>query len=91
MAIEIRIPAVMRSNAAGQATVSCSGETVGEALSDLVEQYPGIEAVLFNEDKALHKYVNIYLGADDIRYIGGLDAPIGDVKELTILPAVAGA
>ena len=90
MAIEIRIPAVMRSNAAGQATVSCDGDTVGAVLDDLVSQHPGIGAVLFDDSKKLHKYVNIYLDADDIRYIGGLDAPVGDVKELTILPAVAG-
>lgn len=90
MAIEIRIPAVMRTNTAGLAAVSCEGETVGQVLDNLVEQYPSIGGVLFGADKTLHRYVNIYLDADDIRYIGGLDADLGDAKELTILPAVAG-
>lgn len=90
MAIEIRIPAVMRSNTAGQAVVSCEGETVGQVLDNLISQHPGLGAVLFDDSKELHKYVNIYLDSDDIRYVGGLEAPIGDVKELTILPAVAG-
>lgn len=90
MSIEIRIPAVMRANTAGQAVVKCTGETVGSVLEDLVKQYPDIGGVLFSGDKVLHKYVNIYLESDDIRYIGGLEATIGDVKELTILPAVAG-
>lgn len=90
MAIEIRIPAVMRTNTAGQAIVNCEGTTVGGALDSLIEQYPAIGGVLFGENKTLHRYVNIYLGADDIRYIGGLDAQVGDEKELTILPAVAG-
>ncbi|HMS24426.1 MAG TPA: MoaD/ThiS family protein [Acidimicrobiia bacterium] len=90
MSIEVRIPAVMRSNTAGQATAQCTGDTVGTVLDDLIAQFPGIGDVLFGDTKTLHKYVNIYLDADDIRYVGGLDAKIGEAKELTILPAVAG-
>lgn len=90
MAIEVRIPAVMRSNTAGEAIVSCEGESVDQVLNDLVNKYPDIGGVLFDEAKQLHKYVNIYLDSDDIRYVGGLEAKIGEAKELTILPAVAG-
>ncbi len=90
MAIEIRIPAVMRASAGGQKTVSCKGATVGQVLENLVEQHPDIEGILFSDNKTLHRFVNIYLGPDDIRYIGGLEAQLGDEKELTILPAVAG-
>jgi len=90
MAINVRIPTVMRSNTAGQAVVECSGDTIGAILSDLTNQYPDIKGVLFASDDTLHKYVNIYLESDDIRYIGGLEAKTGEAKEITILPAVAG-
>ena len=90
MAITVRIPSVMRSSTATNATVKCSGETVGDVISDLVNQHSDIGNVLFDGDKNLHKYVNMYLDSDDIRYIGGLEAPVGQAKELTILPAVAG-
>ena len=90
MAVNVRIPAVMRTNTAGQAVIECTGTTVGAVLDDLSAQYPSIADVLFNEEKALHKYVNIYLDSDDIRYIGGLSAEVSNGAELTILPAVAG-
>lgn len=90
MSVQVRIPAVMRANTAGQAVVSCEGGSVGEVLENLVAQFPDISAVLFEKDNQLHKYVNMYLESDDIRYIGGLSALVGDAKELTILPAVAG-
>jgi molybdopterin converting factor small subunit len=90
MAIEVRIPAVMRANTAGEAVVLCEGESVDQVLVDLTTKYPDLKDVLFSEENSLHKYVNIYLDSEDIRYIGGLDAKIGEAKELTILPAVAG-
>ncbi len=90
MPITVRIPSVMRANTATKATVECEGNTVGEVIADLVRQHKDIGDVLFDGDNNLHKYVNMYLESDDIRYIGGLEAPIGTAKELTILPAVAG-
>ncbi|MFN8015388.1 MAG: MoaD/ThiS family protein [Acidimicrobiia bacterium] len=90
MTIEVKIPAVMRTNTAGQSSISCTGNTVKEALADLVNQHSDIEKVLFDSSANLHKYVNIYIDSEDIRYIGGLEAELGDAKELTILPAVAG-
>lgn len=90
MAVTVRIPSVMRANTATLATVDCNGQTVGEVIDDLVRQHSAIGGVLFDGEKNLHKYVNMYLDSDDIRYIGGLEAPIGEAKELTILPAVAG-
>jgi molybdopterin synthase sulfur carrier subunit len=80
----------MRANTAGQAVVECQGDTVGAVLADLIAQHEGIKDVLFASEGELHKYVNIYVDADDIRYIGGLDAPTVSAQEMTILPAVAG-
>lgn len=90
MPIQVRIPTVMRSNTAGKSVVDCSGSTIGQVLDDLVSQHKDIAWVLYDGQGNLHKYVNIYLESDDIRYIGGLDAETGESKEITILPAVAG-
>lgn len=80
----------MRSNTEGNSVVACSGSNVNEVLNDLTNQYPGIKDVLFDGQNQLHKYVNIYVDSDDIRYVGGLDAPVNPNSEITILPAVAG-
>lgn len=90
MSIAVRIPTVMRTNVGGNSVVECTGNTIAEVLEDLTVKYPDIKNVLFKEQDVLHKYVNLYLDEDDIRYIGGLEAQIGEAKELTILPAVAG-
>jgi molybdopterin synthase sulfur carrier subunit len=90
MKIIVRIPTVMRNSTNSNATVQCTGANVDEVIKDLVAQYPDISNVLFDSDSNLHKYVNIYLADDDIRYIGGLEAPVKDGDEITLLPAVAG-
>lgn len=89
MAIQVSIPAVMRPKTDGKSTVECDGDTVAELLADLISKHPEIKNVIFDGDQ-LHKYVNIYVDSDDIRYVGGLQASTGDAKEVTILPAVAG-
>jgi molybdopterin synthase sulfur carrier subunit len=90
MSITVRIPTVMRNSTESNAAVQCNGDTVAQVISDLTEQYPELTGVLFDADSNLHKYVNIYLADDDIRYIGGLEAPVKDGDEITLLPAVAG-
>ncbi len=80
----------MRTNTQGNSKVDCEGSTVKEVLADLCSQFPDIKDVLFSGESELHKYVNIYVDSDDIRYVGGLDANTSDAEELTILPAVAG-
>lgn len=90
MSITVRIPTVMRNSTDSNAIVECSGSTIKEILNDLLGQYGGLSDVLYNPEGELHKYVNIYLADDDIRYIGGIDAPVKDGDEITLLPAVAG-
>lgn len=90
MSISVRIPTVMRNSTGSNPSVECSGTTIKEVLDDLVSQYAGLASVLYDSEGNLHKYVNIYLADDDIRYIGGLDAPVKDGDEVTLLPAVAG-
>jgi molybdopterin converting factor small subunit len=90
MAVEIKLPNVLRAQAEGQATVSVDGTTVGEVFNNLVAQYPGLRANLLSEDGGLHKFVNVYKDDDDIRYLDGLATAVGDGDEISILPAVAG-
>lgn len=90
MAVDIRIPTIMRPHTGGQSKVAATGATVGELIADLVAQFPGIAGQIVTPDGALHKFVNVYLNDDDVRYIGKLDAPVKDGDVMSILPAVAG-
>jgi len=90
MAVEIKLPNVLRAQADGQATVSVAGATVGEVFNQLIADYPGLRAQLLDDAGGLHKFVNVYKDDDDIRYLDGLDTKLADGDVLSILPAVAG-
>ena len=90
MAVEIKLPNVLRAQADGQATVSVAGATVGEVFNQLIADYPGLRAQLLDDAGGLHKFVNVYKDDDDIRYLDGLDTKVADGDVLSILPAVAG-
>lgn len=90
MAVEVRLPTVLRTHAGGASVVSLDGATIGEVLGKLVAEYPGLAGHVVQEDGTLHKFVNIYLDDDDVRYLNGLDTPVPDGSEISILPAVAG-
>ena len=90
MSVEIRLPTILRSEAGGQAVVRADGATVGEVFDDLVRQFPGLAGRVVTEDGTLHKFVNVYVNDDDVRYIGKLDAPVKEGDTVSILPAVAG-
>lgn len=89
MAIEIHLPTVLRQYAAGSAVVEADGETLRELISDLETQFPGIGGQLMM-DGDLHRFVNVYLNDEDVRYLGKLDAKVSDADVVSILPAVAG-
>ena len=90
MSVEVRIPTMLRPAAGGNATVSAEGATVGEIVGELVAKYPGLAGQVVTEDGTLHKFVNVYLNDDDIRYLSKLDTKVGEGDTLSILPAVAG-
>jgi MoaD family protein len=90
VAVEIRLPTILRQHAGGQATVQANGATVGEAFEDLVRQFPGLAGKVVTEDGSLHKFVNVYVNDDDVRYLDKLDTKLGDSDTISILPAVAG-
>jgi sulfur-carrier protein len=88
--VDVRLPTVLRSQAEGKSTVSVEGATIGDVLRDLVARYPGISGQVLNEDGTLHRFVNVYVNDDDVRYLSLLDTPVASGDEVSILPAVAG-
>ncbi|HEX6968240.1 MAG TPA: ubiquitin-like small modifier protein 1 [Micromonosporaceae bacterium] len=90
MAIEVRIPTILRSYTGGEKVVQGSGDTVRDLLTDLDTRYSGLRARLITEDGALHRFVNVYVNDEDVRFLGALDAKLTDGDTVTILPAVAG-
>jgi sulfur-carrier protein len=90
MAVEVRLPTLLRQHAGGDASVSAEGVTVSEVFSELVERYPGLSGQVVDERGGLHKFVNVYRNDDDIRYLEQLDTKVSDGDVISILPAVAG-
>jgi molybdopterin converting factor small subunit len=86
---EIRIPPVLRPDAAGNRTVAVEAGTVREALSALVALHPALESRLLEGD-GVPSYLNVFLDGDDIRLLGGLDATVSPASQILLLPAVAG-
>lgn len=90
MPVDVRLPAVLRTHAAGQAIVSGDGETVGEVFADLVRQFPGLGGQVVTIDGTLHRFVNVYVNDDDVRYLDSLNTKLSGDETISILPAVAG-
>lgn len=90
MAIEVRIPTILRNYTGGEKEVQASGGTLGELLVDLDRTHPGLRGRLVGDDDLLNRFVNVYLNDQDVRFLGGLDTQLGDGDVVTILPAVAG-
>ena len=90
MAIEVRIPTILRSYTGGAKTVEGKGDTLSALLDDIDASHSGLKARLVTEDGALHRFVNVYVNDEDVRFTGGLQTPINDGDSVTVLPAVAG-
>ncbi|PDP84911.1 molybdopterin synthase sulfur carrier subunit [Glycomyces fuscus] len=89
MAIEVRIPTILRNLTGDAKVVEGSGDTLGELFADLDSRYPGIAERLVDDGK-LRRFINVYLNDEDVRFVGGLEAKLSDGDNVTILPAVAG-
>ncbi len=85
----IKIPTPLRTFTGQQAQVTVSGATIGDALNDLVTQYPELRQHLFNGSE-LRSFVNVFIGEEDIRFLNGLDTEIEDGDSLRIIPSIAG-
>jgi sulfur-carrier protein len=89
MAVTVKIPAQLRTLTENEAETEVEGASVGEALDALYARYEGLRDRI-TENGELRRFVNVYVGGEDIRYGSGLDTPVQDGDEITILPAVAG-
>jgi molybdopterin converting factor small subunit len=87
--ITIKIPTPLRQYVGGNAEIPVAGETVGQALKDLVTQYPDLRQHLYNGEQ-LRTFVNVFIGEDDIRFRDGLDTPVEANQGLRIIPSIAG-
>ncbi|HWA67136.1 MAG TPA: MoaD/ThiS family protein [Mycobacteriales bacterium] len=90
MAIEARIPTILRSYTGGEKTVTGEGSTLQELFVDLDSRHEGLRGRLVSEDGSLARFVNVYLNDEDVRFLGGVETPLSDGDVVTILPAVAG-
>jgi MoaD family protein len=89
MTVTVSVPTILRSHTGGEKRVTATGDTLQAVISDLEANYSGITARLVDGGK-LHRFVNIYVNDEDVRFSGGLDTEISDGDSVTILPAVAG-
>lgn len=89
MAVTIKIPTQLRATTGGQAELSAEGSTVGEVLDAVFAEHGDLRDRI-TEDGELRRFVNVYVGGEDIRFGEGLGTSVADGAEVTILPAVAG-
>jgi sulfur-carrier protein len=90
MAIEVRIPTILRSYTGGAKTVEGKGDSLAALIEDLDARHPGLKARLVTGQGALHRFVNVYVNDEDVRFTGALETALKDGDAVTILPAVAG-
>jgi MoaD family protein len=90
MTVTVKIPTQLRAVTGGEAETIAEGGTVAEVLDSLYETHGELRGRIAGDDGELRRFVNVYLGGEDIRFLDGLETPVPDGAELTILPAVAG-
>ena len=90
MPVEVRLPNILRSVASGEASVTAEGTTVRDIFDDLVRRYPALRSSLLTPEGEMHRHLNVFVNDDDVRYLGKLEATVGDDDTVTLMPAVAG-
>ena len=86
----VRIPTPLRKYTQGAEEVTATGKSVSELLVDLERRYPGIKERICDEQGQVRRFVNLFVNGEDIRFLDGLQTPVSEGDEVTILPAVAG-
>lgn len=90
MSVSIKIPTPLRKLTADKDVVQVSGTTVGAALKAADSAHPGLWAKVCDDEGKVRRFINVYAGDEDIRFLQGLDTPIKDGEEISIVPAIAG-
>ena len=89
MAVEVKVPTILRTYTDGEKAVTGTGGTLGEVLDDLDSRHAGIRERVVDGD-AVRRFVNVYVNDEDVRFTGGLGTGVSDGDTVVILPAVAG-
>jgi sulfur-carrier protein len=90
MTVNVRVPTILRTYTGGASQVSAEGSTLAEVLDSLDASYHGIKGRIIDEQGDLRRFVNVYVGNDDVRFLDGLETKVGDGAEVSVIPAVAG-
>jgi molybdopterin converting factor small subunit len=90
VSVSVRIPTILRTYTGGESEVSAEGATLADVLDDLEASYTGIRARILDDAGDLRRFVNVYVGNDDVRFLDGLATATPDGAQLSIIPAVAG-
>lgn len=90
MSVSVRVPTILRSYTGGQAQVSAQPGTLREVIAALDAAYPGIGGRILDDSGKLRRFVNVYVGEEDVRFASGLDTPVPDGGHVSVIPAVAG-
>ncbi|MGC4110580.1 MAG: MoaD/ThiS family protein [Nocardioides sp.] len=88
--VSVRIPTILRTYTGGESEVEANGETLGAVLDDLDSSYAGIKGRIVDEDGALRRFVNVYVGNDDVRFLDDLATATPEGTQISVIPAVAG-
>jgi molybdopterin synthase sulfur carrier subunit len=90
MSISVRVPTILRSYTGGAAEVSAEAGTLREVLAALDAAYPGIAGRILDDSGQIRRFVNVYVGDEDVRFTSGLDTPVPEGTQVSVIPAVAG-
>ena len=90
MSVSVRIPTILRTYTGGESEVSAEGDTLAAVLDDLDARYAGIKGRILDEAGKLRRFVNVYVGNDDVRFLDNLATPTPDGTQISVIPAVAG-
>ncbi|MEI2714339.1 MAG: MoaD/ThiS family protein [Nocardioides sp.] len=90
MSVSVRIPTILRSYTGGESEVSAEGANLAEVLDDLDRNYEGVKGRILDEAGNLRRFVNVYVGNDDVRFLDNLETPTPDGVQISVIPAVAG-
>jgi molybdopterin converting factor small subunit len=90
MSVSVRVPTILRTYTGGESEVSAEGATLADVLDSLDASYPGIKGRIIDEQGELRRFVNVYVGNDDVRFLEGLQTATADGTQVSVIPAVAG-
>ncbi|HSE72852.1 MAG TPA: MoaD/ThiS family protein [Nocardioidaceae bacterium] len=90
MSVSVRIPTILRTYTGGDSEVTAEGSTLGEVIDHLDASYPGIKGRILDEQGAIRRFVNVYVGNDDVRFLDSLDTKTPEGAQVSVIPAVAG-